>query len=238
MKKIPILILHGWQVPVARYFSLKELFQKAGFQVLVPQLPGFAFKETIKKAYQLDDYLDFVVDFLKKKKIDNIFLIGHSFGGRIAIKFAILHPEKIRALILTGVPAIREKKFKRQMFFVAAKIGKIFFAIPPFSFLQPVTRKLLYFLSDEWDYYQTKGKMRETFQKIINENLESLLTKIKAPTLLIWGEKDRIVPLSVAQEMVKRISGAKLTIIANASHKLPYEKPKIFSEKCLKFFIE
>lgn len=231
-----ILILHGWQVPVERYFPLKKLFEKAGFKVFLPQLLGFSKSEALSKVYTLDDYLKFVVDYMEKKRLGNVFLIGHSFGGRVAIKLAVLYPEKVKALVLTGVPAIREKKIKRHIFFVAAKIGKAFFAIPPFCFFQPVARKFLYFLSSEWDYYQIKREMRETFKKIVNEDLEPLLAKIKVPIFLFWGGADKVVPVSVAQKILDKVPEAKLLIITHASHKLPYENPKIFSEKCWQFF--
>ncbi|MBL7159185.1 alpha/beta hydrolase [Candidatus Microgenomates bacterium] len=77
--------------------------------------------------------------------------------------------------------------------------------------------------------------MRETFKNIISENLASLLSKIKTPCLLLWGEKDKMVPVTIAQKIYDRIPKTDLIVISNASHKLPYENPKLFSKKCLEF---
>jgi len=237
MKEIPILILHGWRVPIERYLPLKNLFIKAGFKVFIPQLPGFSNGKILSKTHALDDYVQFVIDFAEKNKLDRFFLIGHSFGGRVAIKLTASYPEKVKALVLTGVPAIRDKDIKKLLFLILAKIGKVVCTIPPFCLLERKAKKLLYHSAGEWDYYETKGLMRETFKKIISEDLEHLLPKIKAPSLLLWGEKDKIVPVSIAQQMVNKIPRAKLTVISNVSHKFPYEQPKTFSEKCLKFFL-
>ena len=253
MKKIPILILHGWRVPVERYFPLENLFLKAGFKVFVPQLPGFEtdkkhtgsdrmgspgverIRKSIVRGYTLDNYIDFVINFLKQKKIDKVFLVGHSFGGRVAIKLSTLHPEKVKALLLTGVPAIRDKNLKRTIFLILAKLGKAACTIPPFCLLKQGARKILYGVAGEWNYYQTNGVLKQTFKKIVNENLEPLLSKIKIPTLLLWGEKDQIVPVSIAQKIFAKIPKTDLIIISNTSHKLPYENPNLFSKKCLEF---
>lgn len=236
MVKTPIVILHGWQVPVERYFPLKKLLVKKGFRVLIPQLPGFRQGETLEKVYFLDDYLKFVNDFLQRRKIDQFLLIGHSFGGRVAIKLACLYPEKVKGLILTGVPVIRKGSLKRFFFLILAKIGKIIFFVTPLSFLKNKARKAIYFLAGEWDYFKTKGTMGETLIKIVAEDLLPFLSEVKVPTLLIWGEKDKVVPISQAEKIVRKMAKAELVVIANATHKLPYEKPEIFLEKILQFF--
>lgn len=237
IEEIPILILHGWRIPVEHYLPLKNLLIKAGFKVFVPRLPGFNKKQKLQSSsYNLDDYVQFVIDFADKNKLDRFFLIGHSFGGRVAIKLSVLHPEKVKALVLTGVPAIRDKDIKKLLFLILAKIGKAVFTIPPFCLLKEGARKILYGLVGEWDYYKTKGLMRKTFENIVSEDLASLLSKIKIPTLLIWGEKDKIVPVSIAQKMFNKIPRTNLVVISNASHKLPYENPDVFFERCLDFF--
>lgn len=230
-----ILILHGWRVPVERYFPLKKLFEEKGFKVLIPQLPGFSTEETVEKVYALDDYVKFVVNFAKKEGIENFFLVGHSFGGRVALKLAVTHSGKIKALVLTGVPAIRNRSGKRLGFLILAKIGKALCATPPFCLFQNLFKKILYYLTGEWDYYKTKGDMRQTFKNIVSEDLSPLISKIKTPTLLIWGENDKIVPVSVAQRIVAKIPGSKLSVVSTISHKLPYEEPEIFAKKCLRF---
>lgn len=236
MKEVPILILHGWRIPVERYLPLKKLFLKAKFKVFIPELPGFNENKSLSKIYTLNDYVEFVINFAKQNQFNKFFLVGHSFGGRVAIQLTVLHPEKVKALVLTGVPAVRGGNFKRLVFLILAKIGKAFFAIPPFCLLKQGARKFLYHLIGEWDYYKTKGAMRETFKKIVTEDLTPFLSEIKAPTLLLWGEKDKMVPVSVARKMVAEVPKAKLEIVSGATHKLPYEKPKIFVKKCLDFF--
>src|SRR5438270_12888927 len=105
--KYPIVILHGWRLTGSRYKDIQELFQKKGFTVYAPDLPGSADVKLTKEVMRIDDYIDFVLDFLKEHKIKKIILIGHSFGGRVAAKFAGRHPGIVEKLILTGAPLIK-----------------------------------------------------------------------------------------------------------------------------------
>lgn len=236
MEKTSLLILHGWQVPAKRYLPLKEIFAPAGFELFVLRLPGFGDGPSLDRAWSLSDYADWVQEYIQKKGLKKVFLIGHSFGGRVAIKLSVLHPEKIKALVLTGVPAIKNKSVKITLFKILAKIGKGLFAIPPLIFMRNFARRVLYLLAGERDYYRAEGVMRKTLKKAVAEDLLPLLSKIKAPTLLIWGRNDKVVPVSIAERMVKKIPKAELIVIPKASHKLPYENPEVFTKKCLKFF--
>lgn len=227
MKKT-ILILHGWGVDGSKYFKLKQLLENLGFAVFIPDLPGFGKQKLLKKAMNVDDYCDFVEDFVKRWKLDRLILIGHSNGGRIAIKLASRNPSFILKLILTGASGIKPRlSFKKRLAYSLSKIGK--------PIAHPFFRKLLYFWINEWDYYKA-GELSETFKKIIAEDLTSYLPKIEIPTLLVWGEDDKVIPLFYAKKMQQLIPNAKLIVLEGLSHKLPYESPQRFVES-IKLFI-
>ncbi len=234
--KSTILILHGWATTMSgsRYSELTALLASDGHTVFAPDLPGFGREKLQKPVMVLDDYVSFVDAFLKKKKIKKAIIIGHSFGGRIAAKFAATHPEKVEKLVLTGAPLIKRKlTAKKRVAFLVAKSGKAALSFFPASF-QTIGKKLLYRSIGEWDYYKA-NELKATMQAIIREDLFPLLPNIHTPTLVVWGENDTFVPLGDGKEITKHIKYAKFVSIPQATHKLPYEYPEKFFQAAKSF---
>jgi len=230
MKKT-IIILHGWGLCGLKYKGLSDLFKKEGYEVYAPDMPGFGSEPLCKQSNQgtnltLSDYVDFLDKFIRVKKIQKPILLGHSFGGRVAIKYAYEHPEKILSLILTGVPVIRERSFKKKIAFLAAVTGGKVFSFFPEN-VRMKFRKGLYFLIGEWDYYNS-GKLKNVFKNIISEDLIQYLKEIKNPIVLIWGSEDRLTPAFGVPKIKKIVPQSKSVIIKGIGHKLPYEDPLIF----------
>ena len=235
MKKSTIVILHGWGVHGGKYQELIDELKKKEFLAYAPDLPGFGKEKLTQSAMDVDAYVDFVKEFIKKKKLKEIVIIAHSFGGRIGIKLATQGLPELNALILTGSAGIKSRLTipKRIVMYAAITLGELFH-LPIFLAWKNKIRKLLYFIIGEWDYYNA-GDLRETFKKVVAEDLTPYLPKIKIPTLLVWAEKDSIIPLSDAQRMNRLIPNAKLIVVPGAGHKLPYEMPHVFLEKILPF---
>lgn len=235
IKDVPIIILHGWGLNGSVYMNLSNLLKVKGYEVFFPDMPGFGKELLRKKEMNLDDYVEFVRNFMKKKKIKRVILFGHSFGGRISIKLAVKYPNEVLALILTGVPGVKQKLSPLRTFiqYYAVSLGETF-RIKALSSLKNILRKGLYFLIGEWDYYNA-GNLRETFKKVIAEDLTPYLKRIKTPTLLLWGEYDRVVPLSIALRMKKYIPGAKLIVYKKYGHKLPYEAERAVADRAHEF---
>lgn len=243
MSKLPIIILHGWGSSSAAWEVTKQLLQKAGYQVLVPDLPGFGKEPVPKKPWSVSDYVEWVLGFIQLAKLDKFVLIGHSFGGRIAIKLTAQYPQKVEKLILTGAAGIRftslGEKIKINAFQLACILGDLVFKVPPFILFRPLVRKILYWIAGVKDYYEARDPIiKETFKKVINEDLIDILPKIKVPTYLLWGKDDLMIPPKHAYIMAEKIPDSKLEIIEKAGHRLPYGQPEIFVEKVTEFLKE
>jgi pimeloyl-ACP methyl ester carboxylesterase len=228
-----ILILHGWGGSSDSWMKVQEILASQGYQVIVPDFPGFGKSKTPPIPWGIKDYTDFVLDLVNYFELENFFLLGHSFGGRIAIKFAIKHPEKLAGLILVSAAGIKPKKsFYQNFISFFAKIGNLFSFLPFYSFF----RKIFYkFLVRKSDYLMTEGVLKETFLKIIKEDLTPYLSKISLPTLIIWGKKDKVTPLSNAYLMEKEIRNSRLEVLPGIGHKVNLEAPEKLSEIILRF---
>lgn len=233
------LILHGWNLSADRFLPLQKELVRRGYKVHCADLPGFGMSGFPDHPLYLSDYVDFVSKYVKGNNLDKIILIGHSFGGRISIKLAAGDPKYLRVLILTGVPGINPvSPIKMRFFLLLAKIGNIAFSLPLLSKPRDMARKLLYKAAHASDFYNTNKKMRKTFKNIVRENLIPYLSQIRVPTLLLWGEEDKIIPVSSAQKLQKLIKNSKLEIIDNARHGVPWTHPKEFADEVEKFLNE
>ncbi len=223
----PFLVLHGWRSKSDRWQRVAEILSNNGFKVIIPDLPGFGRSEELKTAWNLDNYADFCFNFIQSLGIDNFYLAGHSFSGATAIKMAIKDSSKIEKLFLIAPACIREKTFKKSLLFFISKIFKVF------SFI-PFLRKAFYkFIVRKSDYQYNEGIMKQTYLKIISEDLSGVLGLIKLPCILIWGDKDVSVPLNQGEIIHEKIKGSKLEIIPGVGHAIEQEAPDILGRKIL-----
>lgn len=228
-----LIILHGWQSSKEKWQKVKANIEQSGVKVIVPDLPGFKPENELKKALSLDDYVDWVKNFAIENISGKFFLLGHSFGGRIAIKFAAKYPEKLEGLILVSAAGIKRKKtFWQILLLRIAKIGKKFSFLPFYSFFKKIFYK---FILRKTDYLKAKGLMKETFKKIIEENLTPYLSKISLPTLIIWGARDKVTPIKNAYLIKKEIENSTLKLIPEAGHTPYLETPEKLAELISKF---
>jgi pimeloyl-ACP methyl ester carboxylesterase len=225
-----IVILHGWRLTGSRYKDIQTIFEKKGYTVFSPDLPGSGDVPLQKEVMHIDDYIVYVLKFLEQHKLKKIILIGHSFGGRVSAKLTAQHADVIEKLILTGAPLIKQKlSFKKRILTVFAK------SIKKIVGKNDMMRKILYSFLGEWDYYKAPQNIRETFKAIIAEDISPHLPFITVPTLVLWGENDTFVSTDIGKQIAQRIKNAKYVAIPGGSHKLPYEQPEIFAEKVLEF---
>ena len=121
----PFLILHGWGSQSAKWQKVGELLTSKGLKVIIPDLPGFGESEKPKTVWNLDDYCNFVREFIDFLNLDKFYLLGHSFGGALAVKCSLRFPEKIDKLFLVGAACVRRKSFKVKFLKIISKIFKI-----------------------------------------------------------------------------------------------------------------
>lgn len=209
MKKI--FVIHGWSYAPEKWQPVADKLGELGFDVKILKVPGL--DTTLEIPWNLDDYVKWLKRELGGEQ--NVVLIGHSNGGRIALKFTAENPSEIGELILVDSAGIMTRGLgitsKRKIFKILAKVGKLISS-------SEKLRKLLYKIARESDYEKASPVMRQTMANLISVDLEPVLAKISVPTLIIWGENDMATPLKDGKLMHDKISKSKFEIISGAGH--------------------
>lgn len=207
-----VVLLHGWGQSKAMMEPIEQQFIN-DFRVINLDLPGFGASDLPFKPWGVYEYTAFLKDFLDAINVENPILIAHSFGARLAIIFASLHATQ--KLILTGAAGIKPKRSVAYHLRVRTyKMAKIVFKLPGLNKHQESMSRFF----GSADYRAISGVMRQSFVKIVNEDLTPLLSQITCPTLLIWGEKDDATPLWMGRIMEKKIPDAGLVVFEDDDH--------------------
>lgn len=225
------LILHGWQSNSDRWQKVGELLSSK-FTLVIPDLPGFGKSQEPLTAWSLDDYVEWLLAFSEKipDLHNGFYLLGHSFGGALASKFAIKYNQKVEKLFLVSAACIRKNTAVKKLFYRISKIVKVFSFLPYYEQF----RKAMYkFVVKKSDYPNLSGVMKDTYLRIISEDLSFKLPFLKVSTCIIWGDKDNLTPLSYAHVINKKIKDSKLIVIPGADHSLHRNVPEILAQKVL-----
>ena len=215
-----VVLLHGWGSNIKLFANLIDLLSQK-YTVVAMDMPGFGMSGEPPSAWCVDDYVQFVVDFLADYENKKITFLGHSFGGRVIIKLNSRTdlPFEIERVILVDsagiLPPKTNKKSFRTRYYKAGKAilsTKLAQKIAPDA-LENFRRKM-----GSADYAAASPLMRQVLVKVVNEDLEPLLPNIKCPTLLVWGVNDTATPLSDGEKMERLIPDAGLVKLENAGH--------------------
>ena len=219
-----IVLLHGWGQNIQMMRPIGDkLCDK--FRITIIDFPGFGESNEPKEAWDVDKYTTLVEELVKKLDIKNPIMIGHSFGGRVSIKYSSRN--KVDKVVLFGSPCIRNEKNVSKKVKLLKKIKKI----PGLNLLGEFMKKFI----GSRDYKAASPIMRQTLVNVVNEDLSEDAKKIKAPTLLIWGENDTEAPLEDAKELEKILKDGAL-IVLPGTHYAYLENLNYVIEILNKFF--
>lgn len=242
--KKPLLILHGWgsnkqvMMPLA-----KELSDLRNCYVL--DLPGFGNSSVPYNAWNIDNYADFIQQFIEDQNLEKTDLLVHSFGGRIALKLCArpAAQQTIGKVLITGGAGMKSKRnLSYYLKKYTAKLLKAPFYLLPSRQREKALDKLRQ--TSVWkalgssDYSKLSGVMRETFVQTVTEFLEPCLPEIPHEVLLLWGKNDESAPLYQAERMEKGIENAALVVIDHAGHYAFLDRPSHFASIARAFFEE
>lgn len=233
---IPVILLHGWGGSSSSLNKLQEELV-VNFEVYNLDLPGFGESDTPLKTWFLGDYVNWLHGFIKENKIGKPILVGHSFGGKLAMAHAEKHQNDLSAIVLINASGIKPKSnAKKGLLYLPAKIGGAIFKLPVLRYFKKTVKKIFYKLIVRESDYIDAGVLKETFKNIINEHLDTRIRKITIPTLIVWGEKDSYTPLWMGRKITEMIKGSRLEVVAGASHDLPIKQSEMAVKIIFSFF--
>ncbi len=222
-----ILLLHGWGANITLYRSLIDTLKKKR-RVIAPDMPGFGKTPEPPVAWCVDDYVDFVLKFIASFDINKLSVVVHSFGGRVFFKMNAREnlPFTIdRAVLIDSAGILPKKTFWQKVSLRCYKLGRTFMSTKVMHFLYPDAVEDMRRKRGSSDYNNATPLMRATLVKVVNEDLEPLMSLVKCPTLLIWGDLDTATPIEDARRMERLIADAGLVVCEGAGHFSYAEQP-------------
>lgn len=227
----PLILLHGWGT---NYHTFDEIckYLENNFTIYLIDLPGFGKSEEPRYVYFLSNYVHFLNTFINELQIESPIILGHSFGGRIAIKYASIS-KNIHKLILVDSAGIKKKRtIKQNLAIIKYKYLKWYYRksknITKYNQLTKTTGSR--------DYTSSSNIMKGTMSKVIRENLKKNLKHINVETLLIWGRDDKETPYKDALIMKKKIPNAGLVTFDDVGH-FPYLERKNYFKVVIKKYL-
>ena len=212
----PVILLHGWGGAISSFTPVHNHLE-CKFKTFSIDLPGFGNSDAPSSPWSTEEYANLLEKFINVMGINNPIIIGHSFGGRIAIRLASSIP--VKKLILIDSAGIKPKRsFKYYLKVYSYKTASRFLKLPIISLF---TANLLESMRQRFgskDYQNASPILRAILVKTVNEDLKHLLPQIKSPTLLVWGDEDTATPLTDAFVMEKLIPDSGLVRFPGVGH--------------------
>lgn len=234
-----LIILHGWQSSKEKWQKIKELLESPGLKVVALDLPGFKPENQLSRPWNLDDYVAWLENELNGYS-EPVYLLGHSFGGRIAIKLSAKNPAKLKGLILVAAAGLKKKKTIRDR--ILLKIVKLAkkLGVPEQSSdrqgLWQLFRKIFYrYILRRTDYFAANPIQKKIMKSALEENLTGLLSAITIDTLIVWGKKDTFTPIKDAYSMNQAIKNSQLEVLPQNGHSLHLQCPEVLAQKIKSF---
>ena len=230
----PMIFLQGWGGSKESWELLMTRLGVLGLTekhcLIALDLPGFGESEEPETPWSVGDYVNWfeqVLQYLDSEMgidfSEGYDLAVHSFGGRMLFKMLgrkDASKYKLDRLVIIAAAGIKhQKSLKIRVAGTLAKTGKKVLGAGPLKWVAPLAQKGLYKVLKSHDYEKTSGVMRETFLKVIDEDLrDNVVQGCKNPALIFWGKKDTYVPVTDARLIHLKIPGSKLIIFPDGKH--------------------
>lgn len=214
----PIVLLHGWGANSYTFEGLVKHLEQS-FRVITVDLPGFGESE-IKEALSVEQVSEVIRRLLIFLNIEKPIILGHSYGGRIGIKYCSKY--QAERLILVASAGIK------QNLSISKKIR-----IMVYKTLKKMHISLNMGSSD---YKNASPILKKMLVMTINEDLSEDLKQIKIPTLLIWGKDDNVTKLLDAKKMEELIDDSGMVVMENCGH-FPYLEQPVYFKIVLDSFL-
>lgn len=210
-----LVFLHGYLSSKESFYPQTDYFSKK-FRVTALDFPGFGGAEPLSSAYSVSDYAEWLTEALAELNIKNPHVIAHSFGGRVAVK-CLSRGDLFDRAVLCGCAGIVPKRTLRYKM-----------RVKTYRFVRKLAPRYAEKRFGSAEYRSLSPLMRESYKKIVNEDLREDAKKIQRPVLFINGDKDGETPLSSIQIYLSCVKDSKLCVLDGCGHFAHLENPLAF----------
>lgn len=224
-----MIFVHGIGGDLDAWHFMRDALLKKGYSYLAMDLRGHGYSGHPQDfaAYEMDRFVEDLLMLIRAEKLEKVVLLGHCFGGVIAMNFALKYPDKLNKLILIST------SYKEPNYIVGRFMKKIVIGFLDFiAFLSPKPYRPGHSSYPDGKFhkdFEFIGLVKTIFhnslrsyllcvKQVVKLDLKSRLKEIEIPTLVIVGEKDSIFPMSISNELHKNIKGSDFEVIEGANH--------------------
>lgn len=223
----PLVLLHGLSGS-SRWWKRNVLELARDFRVLVPDMLGFGRTRLRGRLPAIPRLAEVLAEWMGRLRLGPVALVGHSMGGQIATHLAARFPERLRHLVLVDSAGIPRPLTPRGVVRFAADLA------PPSRWGDPA---FLPVIAGDALFAGPRTILR-AIAHIMRDDVRPLLPEVRVPTLVVWGERDTLIPMAHAREFHEGIPGARLVVLAGAAHNPMVDRPEAFNRTVRDFLLE
>lgn len=224
----PVLYLHG--TFLGNLWLDFHLALTQQFHIYAPDIPGFGLSERPDWMRDMSDYILYFRDLLDSLGLEKVALVGHSLGGWMAAELAVWYPERVSKLVLSNAAGIRVKGSPIADIFAMNAQELMMACFDDFSAaapLMPAEINVDYLINQ---YRQLTTLASLAWNPSYDPRLERRLARITCPTLIVWGENDRLIPPVYAEAFRRAIPGSEVVVLSGTGHMPMFEKAQEWSK--------
>lgn len=236
-----MVLLHGYP---GSYEHLMDFADALGsnFHIIIPNFPSCGGSEPMNQAHTLEHFTAWLGVFLQEVQARNFVLVGHSFGSRVALSYAVRWPKEIKRLVLI-TPVLKADSVFVYVVLLKYKIAKLLPASAKKAFL---ASKLYEYMACKIVLQSRNPRLRkeiigrgfgelvnvypdvhiELFEEFYQSDLTVLAKKLAVPTLVMAGSKDQVATVASVKLFTRAAKNISLKIITGAGHLVPFERPR------------
>jgi len=219
----PLVLVHGYGAASSWWrHNMGPLADQR--RVYAPDLGGFG-RSWPKHRFSLERTVECLDSWMQALGLPCADLCGHSLGGHVCLRLAAAHPERVRKLVLADASGLPLQTSLLPLAWRSLRSqGHTRFRFAPIALATALQAGPLVLWS--------------ALHALLADDVQSVLSGIAAPTLLVWGERDLLVPLELGQALHQAIQGSRLVVVPDAGHNVMFERPEQFNRLVLDFLAE
>lgn len=218
----PIVYLHGWGCDGSFFMPIAK--RLSGFNNVMVDFNGFGKSPPPPESgWTVERYASELYLFFLQYNLQNAVIVAHSFGCRVALVFAAKYPQLVSKMLLYAPAGMRRFSPRRMARVLAFKLGRL---------LRSNDASKL----GSSDYKDCTSVMKNTFVKVVNDDLSRFAKRVLCPTLIVYGDADKQVSLWQVKKLRRLVRKSQLTVIGGDHFSL-FSVPARFAE-IIEFFAE